>query len=160
MKSHRSLLNVKSYRVQQSTKLVVCSAMNMAADQSGGSGKFNLGCTFETARQLWDNAPQPVKRFPWSRALDNFIQLILDLALAVLKCLCVPVLGVSSLSEMSYCAHERKLALLPVPLLIGFVLVGFLQDTALELSPLLKVHIVHKVLNFDTWVWFNLKRDP
>ncbi|WRX13545.1 hypothetical protein QQP08_006032 [Theobroma cacao] len=45
----------------------------------------------------------------------------------------------SSLSEMSYCAHEKKLTIIPVPLLIGFVLMGVLKETALELSPLLKV---------------------
>ena len=90
---------------------------------------------------MWDSSPLPMKRFPWNRALDNFVQLILDLIMAVVKYLSLPLMAVSSLSEMSYSAHERKLTIIPVPLLIGFVLMGFLKETALELSPLLKVCI-------------------
>lgn len=67
------------------------------------------------------------------------MQLVLDLAISVVKLLFVPVLAVSSVSEMSYCAHERKLALVPFPLLIGVVVGGILQGTALNISPRLKV---------------------
>uniref|UniRef100_A0A7N0UB46 Uncharacterized protein n=1 Tax=Kalanchoe fedtschenkoi TaxID=63787 RepID=A0A7N0UB46_KALFE len=73
---------------------------------------------------------------PWNRAADHFIQLILDLVLAVVKYLSVPLLAVTSLSELSYCAHERKLFLTPVPLLIGVFLAGVLKETLFDLSPL------------------------
>ncbi|VVB11676.1 unnamed protein product [Arabis nemorensis] len=55
------------------------------------------------------------------RAFENFVQLVLDLAISVLKFLFVLILVVSSISEMSYCAHERRLALVPFPLVIGIV---------------------------------------
>ncbi|GKV22730.1 hypothetical protein SLEP1_g32569 [Rubroshorea leprosula] len=87
---------------------------------------------------MWDSSPEPVKKFPWNRALENFIQLIVDLTVAVVKYLSIPLLAVTSLGEMSYCAHVKKLAIVPVPLLIGFVVAGVLRNTVLELSFLLK----------------------
>uniref|UniRef100_A0A7N0ZXP2 Uncharacterized protein n=1 Tax=Kalanchoe fedtschenkoi TaxID=63787 RepID=A0A7N0ZXP2_KALFE len=92
----------------------------------------------EKVREIWGRFPQPVKIFPWNRAADHFIQLILDLVLAVVKYLSVPLLAVTSLSELSYCAHERKLFLTPVPLLIGVFLAGVLKETLFDLSPLLR----------------------
>uniref|UniRef100_A0A7N0TDH2 Uncharacterized protein n=1 Tax=Kalanchoe fedtschenkoi TaxID=63787 RepID=A0A7N0TDH2_KALFE len=93
----------------------------------------------EKVREIWERFPQPVKIFPWNRAADNFIQLIHDLVLAVVKYLSVPLLAVTSVSELSYCAHERKLFLTPVPLLIGVFLAGVFKETLLDLSPLLRV---------------------
>ena len=132
---------MKQNQVIRNTKPCICSAINMTTGQSGDPEKINFDHIIEKARRLWDSSPLPVKRFPWIRALENFVQLILDLIVAVVKYLSLPLLAISSLSEMSYCAHERKLTIIPVPLLIGFVLVGFLKETALELSPLLKVCI-------------------
>lgn len=114
-------------------------AMNMTAGQSNDPEKISLNHIMDKARKYWDSCPQPVKSFPWNRTLENFVQLILDLTLAVVKYLCVPLLAVSSLSEMSYCAHEKKLFFTPVPLFIGIFVAGILKETALELSPLLKV---------------------
>lgn len=116
----------------------------MTAGQSGDPEKLSFGHLMNKARKLWDSSPQPVKSFPWNRAMENFIQLILDLAVAVVKYLCLPLLAVTSLSEMSYCAHHKKLFLVPFPLLIGVVVAGVLQETILELSPLLKVEILLK----------------
>ncbi|XVF45196.1 hypothetical protein PTKIN_Ptkin02bG0185500 [Pterospermum kingtungense] len=138
LEAHRCSLTMKQNRVIPNTKRSICSAINMATGQSGDPDKIKFGHIIEMARRLWDNSPLPVKRFPWNRALENFVQLILDLVVAVVKYLSLPLLAVSSLSEMSYCAHERKLTIIPVPLLIGFVLAGVLKETALELSPLLK----------------------
>ncbi|GKV21256.1 hypothetical protein SLEP1_g31253 [Rubroshorea leprosula] len=134
-KGDRCGFNLKSNGVIQRNKPMICA---MAADQSGDSDKLNLESVIEKARRLWDSSPQPVKEFPWNRAFENFIQLFLDLILAVVKYLSVPLLVVTSLSEMSYCAHVKKLPLVPVPLLIGFVVAGVLGETALELSSLLK----------------------
>ncbi|XP_038996078.1 uncharacterized protein LOC120120510 isoform X2 [Hibiscus syriacus] len=138
LEAHGCGLAMKQNQIIQNTKPNICSAMNMATDQSGDPEKINFEYIVDKARRLWDNSPQPVKRFPWNRAFENFVQLILDLVLAVVKYLSAPVLAVSTLSEMSYCAHQRKLTIIPVPLLIGFVLAGVLKETALELSPLLK----------------------
>lgn len=138
LEAHSCSLTMKQNRVIPNTKRSVCSAINMATGESGDPEKIKFDHLIETARRLWDSSPLPVKRFPWNRVLENFFQLILDLVVAVVKYLSLPLLAVSSLSEMSYCAHERKLTIIPVPLLIGFVLVGVLKETALELSPLLK----------------------
>lgn len=116
----------------------------MAAGQSGDPEKINFDHLMNKARKIWDRSPQPVKSFPWKRALENFTQLVLDLFVMVVKYLCVPLLAVSSLSEMSYCAHQKKLLLVPIPLLIGIIVAGVVRETALELSPLLKVELFIK----------------
>lgn len=114
-------------------------AVNMAAGRSGDSEDARFRCLIDKVGELWDGSPEPVKSFPWNRALENFIQLVVDLTLAVVKILCVPLLGITSLSEMSYCAHERKLFFVPLALIIGFAVAGILKDTALEISPFIKV---------------------
>lgn len=144
-RAHNLGLSFKPNRTLQNAKPNICCAMNMAAGQSGDPEKLNLDHLINKAKKLWDSSPQPVKSFPWNRALDNFIQLILDLFLAVVKYLSVPLLAVSSLSEMSYCAHEKKLFLVPIPLLIGMAIADVSKETALELSPLLKVKVFVKL---------------
>ena len=117
-----------------------CS-VSMADGQSNNNGKLKLNQIMDKAREIWNGLPEPVKSFPWNRVLDNFIQLILDVVVAVIKFLSVPILAISSLSEMSYCARERKLFFVPVPFALGFSVAGILKDTAQEFSPLLKVHL-------------------
>lgn len=134
------ILSFKINGVHRSTRQKISCAMKVTAGESGEPMKVKLDHLFKKARKVWDSSPQPVKSFPWNRAVESFIQLILDLILAVIKYLSVPVLAVSSLSEMSYCAHEKKLFLVPIPLLVGVALAGILKETALELSPLLKVN--------------------
>lgn len=113
--------------------------MNMAAGQSDDPGKISLDHIMDKARKYWDKCPQPVKVFPWNKALESFIQLIVNLTLAVVRYVCVPLLAISSLSEMSYCAQERRLFFTPVPFLLGILVAGILRETVLEVSPLLKV---------------------
>ncbi|KAL4615530.1 hypothetical protein ACB092_07G132300 [Castanea dentata] len=138
VKEQNCSMSVSQFRAFQNTRPKVLCAINMSAGQSDDHGKFKLDHLMNKARKLWDNCPQSVKSFPWKKALGNFVQLILDLTLVVVKYLCVPLLAVSSLSEMSYCAHERKLFLVPAPLVIGITVAGVLRETALDLSPRLK----------------------
>ncbi|XP_052192148.1 uncharacterized protein LOC127801251 [Diospyros lotus] len=135
--THSCIFGLTANKICQNTRLKIICAKNMTAGQSD-DGKINFDTIVDKARKVWESSPQPVKTFPWNRALENFMQLILDLVLAVIKYLSVPVLAVSSLSEMSYCAHERKLFLIPFPLLVGVTIAGILRETAVELSPLLK----------------------
>ncbi|KAF8409985.1 hypothetical protein HHK36_002505 [Tetracentron sinense] len=139
-RTHRCILSSRPHGLNcfQNTRSIISCTINMTAGESEDSGKLNLDCAMDKARNFWESFPQPVKSFPWTKALENFVQLILDLICAVIKYLCVPLLAVSSLSEMSYSAHERKLFLIPFPLLAGIAVAGVLRDTALELSPLLK----------------------
>lgn len=120
------------------TRLVIPHAANMAAGQSDGPGKLNLDRSMEVVQAAWESMPQPVKNFPWIKAFESFTRIILELVYVVAKYLSVPLLAVSSLSEMSYCAQERKLILVPIPLAAGFSIAGVLKDTAMELSPELK----------------------
>ncbi|TKY69171.1 hypothetical protein E2542_SST05440 [Spatholobus suberectus] len=138
VEKHSCCLSVKPFCVSQKTGTKISCSMNMSAQQSDDHGKMKLDQLIDKARRLWDSSPEPVKNFPWNKALDNFIQLILDLILAVVKYLAVPVFAVTSLSEMSYCAHERKLVLVPLPVLFGVAVAGILKETALELSPRLR----------------------
>lgn len=123
--------------------------MNTASGQSDDRGELNLSHLMDKARTMWDTSPQPIKSFPWNKALENFVQLILDLFFNVIKYLSIPVFTISSISEMSYCAHERKLFLVPLTLLIGSIVVGVLRDAVLESSPYLKVFF----LNFIFLMW-------
>lgn len=121
----------------------ICSkiscTMNMDASQPEEHGKSNIDLVIDKARKFWDSSPEEVKRFPWTTALENFTQLIIDIVLVVTQYLYVPVMAVTSVSEMSYCAHERKLVLIPLPILIGVAVAGALRNRALKLSPFLKV---------------------
>ncbi|KAL1338944.1 hypothetical protein HN51_033533 [Arachis hypogaea] len=132
-------LSIKTFSASFKTRpKISCAMNNMSAQQSDDHEKINLNQLTDKAQKLWDSSPEPVKKFPWNRALDNFIQLILDLVLAVVKYLAVPVFIVTSISELSYCGHERKLALVPIPFLFGVAVAGVFKKTALELSPRLK----------------------
>uniref|UniRef100_A0A1D1XNN1 Uncharacterized protein n=1 Tax=Anthurium amnicola TaxID=1678845 RepID=A0A1D1XNN1_9ARAE len=122
----------------QSTRLLAPRAMDMSAGQSDGSGKLNLDAAVDSLRNLWSRCPEPVKRFPWMRTSSYFVQLIFELVVAVAKYLCIPVLAVSSLSEMSYCAHERKMLVIPIPFLAGIAVAKILKETAVEQSPSFK----------------------
>ncbi|XP_010255109.1 PREDICTED: uncharacterized protein LOC104595869 [Nelumbo nucifera] len=120
------------------TKSIISCVPNTTTEHSDGHGRLNVDHIMDEARKIWETSPEPVKNFPWIKALENFVQLILDLVCAVMRYLSVPVLAVSTLSEMSYCAHERKMILIPIPLLVGIAVAGVLRDTTLELSPRLK----------------------
>lgn len=136
VKKHGCRLGVKPFSASQKTRLKISCAMNMsAAHQSDDDRKVQLDQLIDKAHKLWDSSPEPVKIFPWKRALGNFVQLVLDLTLAVVKYLSIPVFAVTSISELSYCAHERKLVLVPLPVLFGAAVAGILKETALELSP-------------------------
>lgn len=137
-KSDGFLLSVNTNKGYRNPRQKTICAINRTAGGLGEPIKAKLDLLSQKARSIWDSSPQPVKSFPWNKVAESFIQLILDLVLAVMKYLSVPVLAVSSLSEMSYCAHERKLFLVPIPILVGVALAGILKETALELSPLLK----------------------
>ncbi|XP_023554290.1 uncharacterized protein LOC111811592 isoform X2 [Cucurbita pepo subsp. pepo] len=116
--------------------------MNMTAGQPDDSGRVRWDSLKDRVKKLWESSPEPVKRFPWNEALDNFIQLIADLGLTVIKYVCVPLLVVTSLSETSYCAHQKKLLIVPFPLIIGFSVAKVMGQTALSLSPILKNSMV------------------
>ncbi|XP_019165317.1 PREDICTED: uncharacterized protein LOC109161398 [Ipomoea nil] len=138
VKNRGYILNLRPYKASIAAKPRIFRVMSMAAGQSDESRSLNLDNIVKKARELWDSSPQPVKIFPWNSVLDNFVQLIFDLALAVFKCLYVPVLIVSSASELSYCAHERKSYLIPFPFIVGASIAGILNSAALESSLTLK----------------------
>lgn len=89
-------------------------------------------------RHLFDDLPQSVKKFPWARTMENLLTIAFNLAVAMFKYLSPPILALMQLSEMSYCAHERKLLLAPTPFLAGLTVLGAMKDTAIELSEDLK----------------------
>ncbi|KAF9592738.1 hypothetical protein IFM89_017308 [Coptis chinensis] len=125
------------YPFQNTTPMVTC-AINMTEGDSTGPRRLNLDHILCEIKKVWKSLPQPVKSFPWPEALENFLELILGLVYAVAKYLSVPLLAFTSLSELSYCAHERKMRLVPIPLLTGIVVAGIFKDAALELYPQLK----------------------
>ncbi|XP_027361726.1 uncharacterized protein LOC113869549 [Abrus precatorius] len=138
VEKHTCCLSVKRFCASGKTGTKISCAMNMSAQQSDDHGKMKLDQLLDKARKLWDSSPEPVKNFPWNKAMDNFIQLIIDLILVVVKYLSVPVFAITSLSELSYCAHEKKLVLVPLPVLFGISVAGILKETFLELSPRLR----------------------
>lgn len=133
-------LGIKPFHASQKTRPNTSCAINMsAAHSSDDDRKLQFDRLINKVRKLWDNSPQPVKNFPWNATLGNFIELVIDLTVAVVKYLYVPVFTVTSISELSYCARQRKLVLVPVPILLGAAVAGILNQTALELSPRLRV---------------------
>nr|ACU19233.1 unknown [Glycine max] len=138
VEKHSCCLSVKPFCASQKRGTKIFCSMNMSAHQSDDHGKMKLDQLIDKVQKLWDISPEPVKKFPHNKALDNFIQLILDLILVVVKYLAVPVFAVTSLSEMSYCAHERKLVFVPLPVLFGVAVAGILKETALQLFPRLR----------------------
>ncbi|XP_068655371.1 uncharacterized protein [Aristolochia californica] len=114
-------------------------AADMAAGKSDEPQKLNLEGAMDTIRSFWHSLPLPVKRFPWDTAFGHFVEIIFELISSVIKYLCIPLLAVSSLSELSYCAHEQKLILTPIPLLGGLAIAGILNNAALDVAPDLKV---------------------
>ncbi|CAI0447016.1 unnamed protein product [Linum tenue] len=131
--------SVKSNGISRHARVhnISCS-INMAAGKSDDPERINLRQIVHKGMKLWGSCPEPVRSFPWNTAFNNFIQLLLDLTVTVVKYLAVPLLLITTLSEMSYCAHHKKLVLITFPLLIGFAVAGFLRDSAFELSPSLK----------------------
>ncbi|KAJ8441027.1 hypothetical protein Cgig2_027370 [Carnegiea gigantea] len=132
------LLGVRSSFVFQNTRPRISCSISMSDGHSGDNGRLNLDHIKDKARRVWEDLPHPIKSFPWSRVQDNFIQFLFGIASTVIKYLSAPLLAVSALSEMSYCAHERKLFLVPVPLAVGFLVAGILKEAASELSPLIQ----------------------
>ncbi|CAN4112271.1 unnamed protein product [Withania somnifera] len=137
-KSNMCIFNIRANGKRPISRPKIICNRNLAAGQSDESHKFNLENVIDRARKLWDSTPAPVKSFPWDRALDNCIQLILDNVLIVTKYLYVPLLVVTSITELSYCAHERKLYITLLPFLVGVAIAGILKSAALESSPYLK----------------------
>ncbi|ONK64837.1 uncharacterized protein A4U43_C07F30500 [Asparagus officinalis] len=120
------------------TRLVPLAINVTAGNPEDPSRKLDISGVADHARELFDNLPQPVKSFPWSETLWKLMGIVLDLAVEVGKYLSLPVLALSQLSEMSYCAHERKLVLVPIPFLVGFAVAGVMKDTAAGVSSDLK----------------------
>ncbi|KAL5719760.1 hypothetical protein ACHQM5_012502 [Ranunculus cassubicifolius] len=125
------------YPFHKSTSTISCT-MDMTQGESGDKNPLSFDHLKTKTKQVWESLPQPVKSFPWSEAVENFFQLVLNLIFAVTKYLSVPLLAITSLSELSYCAHERKIRLVPIPLLAGFAVAGVFRDTFLDLYPHLK----------------------
>ncbi|KAF9608099.1 hypothetical protein IFM89_006026 [Coptis chinensis] len=117
--------------------MVTC-AIIMTEGDSAGPSRIILVHSLGEIKKVWKTLPQPVRSFPWLEAPVNFLELILGLVYAVAKYLSVLLLSLTSLSELSYCAHERKMRLVPIPLLIGIVITGIFKDATLELYPQLK----------------------
>ena len=132
-------LGLKPFRASQKISCAMNMNMNMSAHQSDDDKKMQLAQLIDKACKLWDSSPEPVKNFPWNTTLGNFIRLVLDLTLAVVKYLAVPLFAFTCIAELSYCVHQRKLFVVPIPVLLGAAVAGILKDTALELSSWLRV---------------------
>ncbi|CAN6460040.1 unnamed protein product [Victoria cruziana] len=118
----------------QNLRYTVHCAVNSALGPIEGPEKFNFSQVADAAKNLWEGCPQPVKMFPWKKALLSYVNLIFGLAYGVAKYLSIPLLAISSLSEMSYCAHEKKMKLIPIPLFAGAVMAGILKNSLVEAS--------------------------
>ncbi|KAJ1701655.1 hypothetical protein LUZ63_001434 [Rhynchospora breviuscula] len=86
-------------------------------------------------RKVFDKVPQPIKTFPWSEALSIYQSLLFGLVSTLTKYIGLPLLAISSLSEMAYCSIERKMLVVLVAFLFGIGLVAALNDRRLKLFP-------------------------
>ncbi|CAN1192344.1 hypothetical protein LINPERHAP2_LOCUS41494 [Linum perenne] len=116
---------------------ISCS-MNMAAGKSDDDERTSFKQLVNKARKALGSCPDPMRSFPWSRAMNNFIQLQVYLILSIVKYLSVPLLLITTISEISYSAHQNKLFLITFPLVVGYIVAGLLRETAMEMSSTLK----------------------
>ncbi|KAJ7559903.1 hypothetical protein O6H91_04G106000 [Diphasiastrum complanatum] len=84
--------------------------------------------------RVWKKAPKPLREFPWRRAIERLVERLSDVAWSAAKWLLVPVILLSSLSEISYSLVQNKEFLIPIGMLAGSFLAGVLKDAAVELS--------------------------
>lgn len=126
--------SLKLFRYGGGSDLVPLSS---SATTSGGSDD-SIRLRIDDILKGFDGFPEPVKNFPWMRVLRIFQSIIFELVFAVLRYLSVPLLAITSLSEMSYCAHERKMGAIPIPFAFGFTLAKVLKGAAEDFSSDLK----------------------
>lgn len=125
--------------------------LSSSATTSGGSDD-SIRLRIDNILKVFDGFPEPVKNFPWMRVLRIFQSIIFELVFAVLRYLSVPLLAITSLSEMSYCAHERKMGAIPIPFAFGFTLAKVLKGAAEDFSSDLKVRLLFQWF-ICIWIW-------
>ncbi|KAJ7559904.1 hypothetical protein O6H91_04G106000 [Diphasiastrum complanatum] len=114
---------------------VICSSL-ISDIQTGG---FRVGTSADGLSRVWKKAPKPLREFPWRRAIERLVERLSDVAWSAAKWLLVPVILLSSLSEISYSLVQNKEFLIPIGMLAGSFLAGVLKDAAVELSEDLQV---------------------
>ncbi|XP_024529839.1 uncharacterized protein LOC112346051 isoform X2 [Selaginella moellendorffii] len=80
----------------------------------------------------------PLRSFPWDVAAKRFAARLSDLVWTALKWLTIPVLLVSSASELAYTLVHGKALFVPVSMLLGIALAGIMNEVAKEVSPSLR----------------------
>ncbi|GLJ52144.1 hypothetical protein SUGI_1109310 [Cryptomeria japonica] len=119
--------------VCQRPKHLVTCALNISRGESGGPEE-NKNVYLEKVKNILEDCCESIKAFPWKKAYTKFLHHLFSLAFWVAKWLSIPVVIISSLSEMSYCGWENKELLIPFGMVVGIVLAGILKETAIELS--------------------------
>lgn len=119
--------------VIQRPKLSVTCAFNISRGESGGLEEIK-NARLEKVQNMLGDFGEPIKAFPWKKAFTRFFHHLSSLAFWVAKWLSIPVVLISSLSEMTYCGWQNKELLILYGLLSGSVLAGILKETAIELS--------------------------
>ncbi|KAH9294902.1 hypothetical protein KI387_038490, partial [Taxus chinensis] len=117
---------------QRPIQLVTC-ALNISRGQSGGPEEIQ-NVYLEKVKNLLERGREPMKAFPWKQAYTHFLHRLFSLAFWVAKWLVIPVVIISSLSEITYCGLENKEVFIPFAMLTGSFLAGILKETAIELS--------------------------
>eukprot|EP00252_Welwitschia_mirabilis_P012867 TRINITY_DN28407_c0_g1_i1.p1 TRINITY_DN28407_c0_g1~~TRINITY_DN28407_c0_g1_i1.p1 ORF type:complete len:296 (-),score=47.47 TRINITY_DN28407_c0_g1_i1:440-1327(-) len=128
------------------------SLPNLLNTVASWSSKFPVTCAYDTPQfqssysdeisdiflkkvsSLWEKSPEPVKVFPWKKAAIRTMHHIFMLMVEVGKWLAVPILFVSSLSEMIYCGLQDKEFVIPIGIVLGVLFAALLKNTAIELS--------------------------
>lgn len=86
-----------------------------------------------TPIKLLEICPEPVRRFPWKKAVWRVIQRLFQPILGVAKQLLIPILAVTFLMDVYYSIAQNKEIFIPIGMLAGCVFAEILKETAVEL---------------------------
>ncbi|KMZ62000.1 hypothetical protein ZOSMA_49G00680 [Zostera marina] len=92
----------------------------------------------DSARNLFDKLPEPLKIFPWNSTLVQFFKIQLQLAVSVAKYLFIPFMVLSTRSELIYCFYENKVMETPVPFLAGIAIATAFYRTVMDITSAFK----------------------
>lgn len=79
-----------------------------------------------------ENSVAAVRTFPWEKVYGRFIQRVLDLVWITVKWLAIPVLALSTVSELLYTLSAGKDIFIPLGILTGVLLAKIAGNASLD----------------------------
>ncbi|KAI3957082.1 hypothetical protein MKX01_004373 [Papaver californicum] len=114
--------------------IMKCSAKATGFGQLSDPSKLKMQFG-DFGEKLWQTFPEPVKEFPWKKAVDIMPQRLLSLGMEALKWSLTTLFAFSSLSDILLSISKNKELMIPLGLFIGCAAAGIFNETSKELIP-------------------------